>query len=409
VLSADINWNGTKSTGDDFYREYNDGGRLYENSQLTDNQNNSLNAQVNFEQQLKKVKFEEGYRFYWQNSKNDSRINGTLNRTDYDDWRNYFYVNALGNIIPKIAYQIGAGFDMAKTINSNTYLPDKKISNTYNELTPNAMLRYFIKDGHNLTLDYNFTRQTPSSSAMNPTPIYTDSVRIIVGNPNLKSYYINKARLSYEFYKSILYFNFSLQHNWANNYITKTESLDDNGIYHISYTNASSYSMTTAGLNFSLTLFKIWRINGYSFISYYSYKDKNQLQLNKDFWMPFLSLRNMVNYKKISVNLSYNHPVKMYHLTGYGKSTPENELTVNYMLNNSWTVYTYIRYLLPLKSYNVTSTDNFYELYDRKYIQRFMRIILGVQYNFRKGQQQGYKQKKLKQYDDNVNIGTQEY
>jgi hypothetical protein len=410
VLSADINWNGTKSTGDDFYREHNGDGYLYENSQLTDNQNNSLNAQVNFEQQLKKVKFEEGYRFYWQNSKNDSRINGTLNSSDYDDWRNYFYVNALGNIIPKIAYQAGAGFDMAKTLNSNTYLPDKKISNIFNELTPNAMLRYFITDGQNLTLDYNFTRQTPSSSAMDPTPIYTDSVRIITGNPDLKSYYINRARLSYEFYKSVLYFNLSLQHNRANNYVTQTESLDDNGIYHIGYTNASSYSSTTAALNFSITLFKIWRIMGYGAMNYYSYKDKNRLQLNKNFWVPSLFwLQNMVNYKKMSVNLFYMPYLRIATLTGYNSYGGETQLTANYMLNSSWSLNASVRYLFPIKLKSETYNGVFSEVYYNNKTERYMRVILGVRYSFRKGKQQDYRQKKSKQYDDNIDIETKKY
>lgn len=402
-LNMELDYNSLYTKDNSSYVELHDNGNSYANSQINRNRQKTLNAQINYQQKIKKLNFESGYRTYWQNTDFYNETNSVLNPFKYKELRNYLYINGLGEFWKKFSYQMGLGFDIVNRDLNST------IKNRYNELTPSAMLRYKIKNNQNVTIDYMKTRQSPSFSSLNPVPVFVDTSRIITGNPELLPYYINRLRLSYEIAKNKYYIWTSLQYRFVNNYISTIGNWNNDGTYYITYANAAHYSSTSFVLNFSVNLLKEWKIMANSSIEHKIYEDRNQPQLNKQFWTPSLWVMSMFNYKTFSVNFSYFPYFRTPTLTGYLKIGGESNLTANYNLNQSWSLMAGIRYLFPMTYKIETYTDGYSEIYDDNMTERYFRILVGARYNFQSGKQKGYKQKRSKSYDDNLDINTQVY
>jgi hypothetical protein len=400
--NVDFNYESTATNGNNSYKEMNDGNFAYENIQESHNRNQSMNMQVNLQQKLKNVQFEDGYRLYWQNYDFENTMNSTLNRTEHDEWRNYLYANALGKINKRFSYQLGVGFDWVKTILSNG------LGGTHSNLMPNAMLRYLVNDAQNITLDYRMARQSPSSRMLNPIPVYLDSVRIVTGNSNLSPFYTNRIRLAYERSKGKLYMYASLQYYQANNSIVSS-TYSEGGKYHITYANADRYSQTSIYLNASLNVFNWWKVMANASLNHHSYSDANQKQFNKKFLSPTLGLQSMVNYNRLFAYLHFPVNFRTPTLTGYSFVTYESWFNASYRLNKGWSVTAGIRYLSPVIYKNETYTEQLSEVYNDHKTTRYFRFLIGIQYNFQKGKQKNYKQKNIQEYDDEINIETKIY
>jgi hypothetical protein len=398
-MSIDIDYNFTRSELNSRYTEQNNSGHFYDNRQINNSDMHSLTSQINFQQQLPKIRLEEGYRLHHENNPSDNEINGAFTRTEYDRWLHYFYVSLLGNISEKWIYQINSGFDISQLTFNNE-------RNTYAEFTPNAMLRYIMKDGQNITLTYSLARRTPSSSMLSPVPIFVDSSRIVTGNPNLKPYYLHSFRLRHEFHKNRFYANTSLDYGRSNNIASEREYLDEQGIYHVTYTNGRNRSFAAIESNLSFKIFQWWSVSANGSMKYYMYEnndpDDNQWLFHKNFWQYSLWASSNVNYKKWNVSVQYGHPFRNGTLYGYNKGACESAVNVSYLLNKSWNIVGVLRYLTPLSGGSETFGNDFTEIYHYKQADRYLRVMLGVRYNFQTGKQQQYRQKKVKYYDDKV-------
>jgi outer membrane receptor protein involved in Fe transport len=401
-MSIDARYNIKSTESNTLYTENNDNGHFYENRQINSTDKQGLEAQINFQQHLSKVNLEEGYRIYLDNNVINNESNEGFSKTEHEEWRHYFYTDLLGDINKKLVYQAGIGFDMSRITLNNAL-------SVHNELTPNAMLRYIMKDGQNISLSYSLTRKSPQSSALNPIPNYVDSSRIITGNPDLKPYYFNTFGLNYELNKNRLYFQAKLQYDFANNYITMYENLDGNGVYHISYVNVNNYSSVLSSLNVSYSIFNWWRIMAYGSMKYNMYKDDNMPSLNKNFWRPYVQITSNANYKRLSLYLRYFPRFRVATLTGFSRYAEESSLDASYRFNNSWTITGMMRYLTPSSSKRETIGDGFSETYYNNITARYFRFIFGIRYNFQKGKQQKSRQKKVKNYNDETYINVESY
>jgi len=366
-------------------------------NQMQKEHRQTFEGQVNFSQQLNKIQLEEGYRIYWQGNLTNANTNGSLEDATRHDLRNFAYANVLGNIGKQWVYQAGIGFD-ASEVHINSELQDK-----HQQLTPNAMLRYNINKSQNITLDYTLMRQSPGSSWMlNPTPIYgIDSAHITIGNPDLKSFYINRFSLSYNLGKKKFFTYLSLRRQFANNYITQKRYLDNNGVFVTAFVNAKQYSNTSFVANFNLRMVNWWSFGVNGSMNYQVYTDDYQ-PLCKKFWNPSLSFNTSFNLNKFSLYINYNPQFRNPTLTGYAKNPDFSSLFANYRLNKSWAIQLGIRYLTPNTSKYETYAIDYSEVNRYKERDRFLVVLLGFNYDFQKGFQKNSRQKKVKQYDDNV-------
>jgi hypothetical protein len=401
-MSIDVNYDIASTKTNTLYNESNNSGHFYEMRRISNTGKQGMETQVNFQQQLSKVKLEEGYRVYMDDNVIDNETNGVFNKTEHNEWRHYLYANLLGDIREKFVYQAGAGIDMTRVTLDNAL-------STNNEITPNAMLRYIFKGGQNIRFNYSLTRKSPASSALNPIPRYVDSSRIVTGNPGLKPFYLNELWLNYELSKNKIFIQSSLNYNSAKNYITLQENLDENGVYHVTYLNASRYSSALVSLFASYNIFNWWRISALGSMRYNMYEDDNVQQLNKNFWTPYLNFYSSVNYKKLAVSMYYTVYFREKTLTGYSTGSGDSNIYASYRLNNSWTLIGMIRQLSPLRFKTETFVDGFSEVFYSNMHDRYLKVILGIRYNFQKGKQQQNRQKRVKNYNDKVNIETKSY
>jgi hypothetical protein len=397
-MSIDIDYNFTRTKSNNLYTEHTNNILSYENRGVYSSDIHALTSQVNFQQQLPKVRLEEGYRLYYEDNPSDNEINRTFTRTEYERWLHYFYLSLLGKISEKWVYQVNAGFDVSQTTFNNE-------RNTYVEFTPDAMLRYIMKNGQNITLNYSLSRKTPGASMLDPVPRFVDSSRIITGNPNLKPYYLHSFLLRHEYNKNRFYTKTSLSYSRADNIASNREYLDEQGIYHITYTNRWNYSSVALDYNLSFKIFQWWNVSANGSAKYYMYKntdpEDNQM-FHENFWQHTLWASTNVNYKKMSLSATYGHPFRNSTLHGYTKGNWESEVQVMYRLNNSWNILGALRYLTPLKSKIETYSNGFSEIYSSHMADRYLCVMLGIRYNFQKGKQQQYRQKKVKNYEDRV-------
>jgi hypothetical protein len=402
LLSFDLDYSSTQIDGNSLYKEWDKEQSISDVFNKTGDRSQSLTGQVNYQQKIKKTEFETGYRLYRQTNTFRNTANQLPQESDYENIRNYFYVNALGKIGKKFSWSLGTGWDLVQT--QQTRQP----TNRNSELLPYGMIRYFITDNQNITLKYNLFRKSPSSSMKNPIPQYVDSNRVIMGNPGLFSFYLNRLQMDYEWSNKRFYATAGLQYHRANNYISPREYLE-NGIYHITYTNAARYSSMKTSLYLSFNIFDWWKVMANGSVEYRIYEDDNQTQLNKKYWYPEITLQSMVNYDKWYVYLYYPINFRTPTLTGYSMNLIESWINASYRINKSWSATLGIRYLNPLKYKHETYTADFSEVYANHKVQRYFRFLIGFRYVFQKGKQMGYQQKNIKGYDDEVDINTQIY
>ncbi|MDR1170809.1 MAG: outer membrane beta-barrel family protein, partial [Prevotellaceae bacterium] len=278
----------------------------------------------------------------------------------------------------------------------------------HTELTPNAMLRYNINNRQNITVNYSLVRQSPASSlVLNSTPVYDgdDTTQVFLGNPGLKSYYVNSLHLDYEFFiPEKFYTGLSLHHNSASNAIVQKKYLD-NGIHYTTYINAANYRFYSAYVNFNFYITKWWKISLNGSANRNEYKDAESA-LNKKYTSYSAWFDNSIKYKSLSVYFSYFPSIKNPTLTGYYKRDEYSNLTVSYRPNR-WTfaIQTYCMFSPGIKT-TETYSDGFSQIYTQNNRNQHLRVTLRVGYYLQKGKQQADKQKRSKQYNDEIRIDT---
>ncbi|MDR2498421.1 MAG: TonB-dependent receptor [Tannerellaceae bacterium] len=405
-LSIEADFGSVGNNSSSIYRESSQsGGPAYENVLTEDDRNSSLDAQANYRHKLDKLQWEGGYRIYWQQSNINSLINGTSGAMKYVEWRNNLYLNLLGQWGEKWVYQAGIGLDLVRTDVNSQY------RNRFNELTPNAMLRYNINAKHNISLDFLRTRQSPAYSMLNPSPSFLDTTRIVKGNPMLTPYYLNRLRLSYEWMHSKFYIWMSVQYRVTNGYVNQLSAIDDQGVLHVTFANTARNTALRFMLNPSLNLLPGWGVQINASMEYRMFEDPQQKQLNKNYWEPNIFLFSWYNYKRWSVTLN-GIPVKIRipNMTGYSTYINESQLEISYRINNNWSVNGGARYLaVAMENLGSTRTDGYSEFYRDTKTDRRWRVLLGVNYRFQKGKQKGYKQKSSKTYEDQVSRDKEVY
>jgi hypothetical protein len=405
-LSIEADYGSVRSNSSSLYREASQsGGPVYENILTGDDRNSSLDAQANYRHKLDKLQWEGGYRIYRQQSDIRSLINGRPGAMKYVEWRNNLYLNLLGQWSEKWAYQAGLGLDLVSTD------VNREHRNRFNELTPNAMLRYSFNSNHNISLDFLRTRQSLDYSMLNPIPTFMDTTRIVTGNPMLTPYYLNRLRLSYEWMHNKFYIWLSVQYRVTNGYVNQLSAIDDKGVLHVTFANVARNSGVRFMLNPTLRLLPGWGVQINASMEYRMFEDPQQKQFNRNYWEPNIFLFSWYNYKRWSVSLN-GIPVKIRlpNMTGYTTYINDSQLEVSYRINDSWSLSGGARYLaVAMENLGSTRTDGYSEFYRDTKTDRHWRVLLGVNYRFQKGKQKGYKQKSSKSYEDEVSRSKEVY
>jgi hypothetical protein len=406
-MNVDIDYSLAKSKSDENYDESNGAGYQYVNHQVNRNNRQSVNSQINFQQENTPVEWEEGIRIQWQDNRFHSDINHVLETQQEQRLQSYFYVNVLGSIGERFIYQMENIFDMVKMTNKT------QSTHVYKGFTPRIMLRYFIDDSQNLTFDGDVTHNYPDFSLLNPISSYIDSSRIITGNPHLKPYFRYGFRLTHQLGRrpriKSLFIRTSVSYRIMNGYISQKEDLDNNGIRRITYLNAGFRSNLQFQINGSVDIFKDMKLMLEGSARQVTFKDDNQAQFNKQFWEYTLSYGIQFRYKNFYANYRHIPTFRTPTLTGYRKDYAISHFTASYTLNRHWDLSATFWNFFPRTYRSETYMDNYTEIYTNTLRDEQCVVYLSLRYNFQKGIQRNKKSKQTKQYGNVIDSNIQKY
>lgn len=152
--------------------------------------------------------FETGFKANFRNYTNDftsSNLNQNTLRfepivdfsseIDYKENIYGFYAN-YSKQFDKFSFSLGLRTEITETTITEKIIDDEYVNN-YEDIFPNALLTYSLKDQNVLSLGYTKYIDRPSISELNPFNSFTDERFILVGNPYLQPYYTNYFYLEY--------------------------------------------------------------------------------------------------------------------------------------------------------------------------------------------------------------------
>jgi len=252
--------------------------------------------------------FEAGLKSSFRNYTNDFN-SGNLNKTtllnepiadfsskiDYQE-RIYAIYASYSKEYEKLNLSLGLRMELTETsISENTM--DEVYDNDYNDLFPNVLFTYSIKDENLLSLGYTRYIDRPTISELNPFNSFTDERFILVGNPFLQPYYTNY--LYFEYYHSFnkLTLNSALFYTNSTdrilNVLEKTSLQTSDGFDVYTRTPINNGTLNYTGLEMELTYNPSSKIRLFGIVSpYYAMlSDTRNNAYDYDNWVWYANLR----------------------------------------------------------------------------------------------------------------------
>ncbi|GAA4300399.1 TonB-dependent receptor [Compostibacter hankyongensis] len=211
------------------------------------------------------------YSYSRNNSNSDRRTYnfnpGTKRYDDYDSlysnaFRNSFIRNrgSLNFIANKEKYDYTVGLSLQDNRLSNDWLmSDSTLTQHTLNLYPLFNFHYNFSRTRRLRLEYRGNTRPPSISELQPVPDNSNSLRIRLGNPDLKTAFTNNVRLSYNSFSPQTYRNLqaSLNFTTVSNQIVSSSYYDEQRRQYIQPVNVNGTYNLNGDVSFSLPWEKI--------------------------------------------------------------------------------------------------------------------------------------------------------
>ncbi len=210
-FSADIKYDNSLSDNetDILNTETFPGNELTEQKYIKDESVDNFYVKADYTLPLKdNSSFETGFKANFRNYTNDfssSNLNQNTQRfdpivdfsskIDYKENIYGFYAN-YSKQFDKLSFSLGLRTEITETTITEKIIDDEYVNN-YEDIFPNALLTYSLKDQNVISLGYTKYIDRPTISELNPFNSFTDERFILVGNPYLQPYYTNYFYLEY--------------------------------------------------------------------------------------------------------------------------------------------------------------------------------------------------------------------
>jgi ferric enterobactin receptor len=236
--------------------------RVVDRSDLTENMRKNAEFKLDGTFMLKNIKNEVGARTYgsWMGNEftNTSTIEGVTNETaekfNYRETRQTVYYNLSGKV-KKLAWQAGVRGEYS-------WLDiDSETTTNYTVLLPQFSLSQSLAKDQTLKLTYRKQIYRPSASDMNPFEVWTDSLHMRTGNPNLDPAIENKIEFSYAKNFKSNYISPKAYFRYTNNGIQDVTTVSNEGVTVITQDNIGKNMEYGVGINGAFQILKHWRFN----------------------------------------------------------------------------------------------------------------------------------------------------
>ncbi len=236
--------------------------RVVDRSDLTENMRKNAELKLDGTFMLKNIKNEVGLRSYgsWMGNEftNTSTIedvtNETVQKFNYRETRQTAYYNLSGKV-KKMAWQAGVRGEYS-------WLDiDSKTTTDYVVLLPQLSLSQGLAKDQTLKLTYRKQIYRPSASDMNPFEVWTDSLHMRTGNPDLDPAIENKIEFSYSKNFKSNYVSPKAYFRYTNNGIQDVTTVSDEGVTVITQDNMGKNIEYGVGISGAFQILKHWRFN----------------------------------------------------------------------------------------------------------------------------------------------------
>ncbi len=347
-------------------------------------------GQVDYLQNIKKVKMEAGVKTIFRNNSSsfstapyDDVIDQLLNNTAQQDaFENRQSILSAYNTYSFALKSWGfkAGARMEQTFNyivfSSTSTP---INNHYFNLVPSIVINKNNKKGSYLNLGYNQRLKRPGINRLNPFVNRTNPNFIEYGNPNLKASLMHSLDLGYGINKKQAV-NIGLTYAFSNNLDLKTSRYNTvSKITYTTYENSGKIDVLILNANFNIAITKALRtvMNGNVanfWIQTFTDNDKIKTQQilftvsssnTYTFDNDWLAGASVYLYGKNLAPAQVQGTVNGYVATNFSlsKNLLNKKLFLSAYINNPFTKYRNIR--TEITSYNFTEINNSQEYFRR--------------------------------------------
>jgi ferric enterobactin receptor len=236
--------------------------QIVDRSDLTENMRKNAEFKLDGTFMLKNIKNEVGARTYgsWMGNEftNTSTIEDVTNESsqkfNYRETRQTVYYNLSGKI-KKTAWQAGVRGEYS-------WLDiDSKTTSDYTVLLPQFSLSQSMAKDQTLKLTYRKQIFRPSASDMNPFEVWTDSLHMRTGNPNLDPAIENKIEFAYAKNFKSNYISPKAYFRYTNNGIQDVTTVSNEGVTVITQDNIGKNMEYGVGVSGAFQILKHWRFN----------------------------------------------------------------------------------------------------------------------------------------------------
>ena len=294
----------TNETIDEYIRE-----------EMINNNRKSIDITADYSHGLTKSQLEAGIKAYYQWYDNEQPLAMDAFRNFvYDEIRLATYLNYLYKF-EKMSIQAGLRAEMSETDINN------EAENNYIALLPQFSVIRQLKNSQNLKLNMRRRIYRPGIDDLNPFEVWTDSLHVQRGNPNLKPSYSNDIEFVYSknFNSSMISPKFYLKYrtgNFQNIYSINDEQVVESVTENIGRTMEYGFALNT-----SLKLSKWWMINGYARVYKNSIYDNDKsdeiLDEKISFETDLSSIMTFFKSWNFMMMVEYRSPYITYQQTNY--------------------------------------------------------------------------------------------
>jgi hypothetical protein len=230
---------------------------------LTENLRRNGELKLDLAFMLKNVKNEAGIRTYAAWMDNDFTKEYTIEELtnkqhddfSYQETRQTAYYNLSGKI-KKFTWQAGLRGEYSWLDINSAATAD------YIVLLPQASINKSLPKEQSLKLSFRKQISRPSISSLNPFDIWTDSLHLRRGNPNLDAAIENRFEFTYTRNFKANYLSPKVYLRYTTNGIQDNTTVTDKGVTLITQDNVGRNMEYGLGLNGAFQIMKRWRFNG---------------------------------------------------------------------------------------------------------------------------------------------------
>jgi len=287
----------------------------YSREEIVNNKRKSVEYKADYTQNFKKSTFETGVKSYYQWIDDVQPLASDINNNFvYDELRLAAYAN-YQHKFEKLSIQTGLRTEWAETnINDNA-------TNNYICLLPQFSVIKQLKNSQNLKLNLRRRIYRPGIDDLNPFAVWSDSLHVRMGNPDLKPSYSNDIEFVYSKNFNSSMVSPKIYAKYKTGDFQNINQLNaDQVIESVSQNIGKSWEYGLA-LNYALKINKWWMLNGYARVSkaiIYKNEDPGQVLNDKiSFQTDFNSIMTFFKTWNFMLMMNYRSPYISYQQTNY--------------------------------------------------------------------------------------------